>query len=94
MGKYYQVIKDTPAWEVGAIIQQGTGDESKRYYAISDLWDTPAATECTNYYEAASVVENAPDYFQRVYEISVLGKAKYLVKDQAKKAHDKLYKES
>lgn len=90
MSKFYRVIKETPAWEVGAVLEL---DGNNHYRAISDLWDTEALEDCNDYYEAQSVVEDATGWFERVYEVSILGKAKYLAKDAAKAAHNKLHKE-
>lgn len=89
--KYYRVIKDLPTWETGAILEkiERTGDNT--YQAVSDLWDTKALKDKA-YEEIDFVVENSPEWFERVYEVSVLGKAKYLAKDAAKKVHDELHK--
>jgi hypothetical protein len=89
MSKYYRVLQDTPGWDKGAILQGESGDV---YRAISDLWNTKAADMCDNYYEASRIVENSPKFFEQVYQVSVLGKAKYLAKDAAKKAHEELHK--
>lgn len=89
MSTFYRVLKDTPAWDAGAILKR-IGDN---YQTISDLWGTKAADECENYYESYHIVEGAPDWYERVYEVSVLGKAKYLSREAAKKAHDTLYRE-
>ena len=82
--KYYKVIKDHPLWEVGAILQKEKGDN--RYRAIDDIFvkDVKGATD--NYwYEDSLLVENRPEWFERVYKISILKQAKYVVKDKAKK---------
>jgi hypothetical protein len=89
MSKFYRVIKDLPAWDAGAILKK---NENENYKTISDLWDTEASEKCTDYYESAKIVENSPVWFERVYEVSVLGKAKYLAKADAKVAHEDLHK--
>lgn len=91
MSKHYRIIKDHPLWDVGAILEK----QDEAYRAISDIWtkELPSAEDHSNWTEGASLVENQPEWFERVYEISVLDKAKYLTKDAAKKAHEMLYKE-
>lgn len=93
MSKHYRVIKDHPLWEVGAILAQGDDDDS--YRAISDIWTKELKNDnnTSNWTEGKSLVEGQPEWFERVYEVSVLGKAKYLSKEAAKNAHNKLYKE-
>jgi hypothetical protein len=90
MGKFYKVIKDTPVWEVGAILTQDGEDES--YSAINDLFTKDIKDVDNDYSELEAVVENCPDFFERVYEVKLLGKAKYLNKLQAREAHEALYK--
>lgn len=89
MSKYYKCLQETPLWEKGAII---SNKEGSGYRPISDLWvkDIEGITE--SWYEGAEAVENQPEWFQRVYNVSVLGKTKYLAKDAAKAAHEKLHK--
>lgn len=92
MSKFYRVKKDTPAWEAGAILKH---DSDKSYSPISDLWNTEAADEAikdTPLCMRAALIENCPEWFERVYEVSVLGKSKYLIKEGAKKAHEELMK--
>lgn len=88
--KMYRVKKDTPQWEEGAIVKK---DNDGDYSAISNLWDTPATQKMDHYVETEKIIENSPGWYERVYEVSVLGKAKYLTKEAAKKAHNSLYKE-
>jgi len=90
--KFYRVIKDLPQWSEGAIVKLDDGG----YVTISDLWNTEATdiaekdddTICIR----AKVVENSPEYFERVYEVGVLGKTKYLAKEAARAAHNSLVK--
>lgn len=90
MNKHYRVIKDHPLWEVGAILEKG--DDGYNYKPISEIWTKDLVGEdIQDFAEGASLVENQPEWFERVYEISILGKAKYLSKEAAKKAHDQLY---
>lgn len=93
MGKFYRVIKDHPLWEIGAILEgkkQTTGD-GLNYSPISGIWQK--IEKCSeNWWEGDELVENQPEWFERVYEVGVLGKAKYLSKAAAQKAHDELYR--
>ncbi len=88
MNKYYRTKVNLPAWDKGAILEY----DGKNYKAISDLWNTKAGDECKDYFETETIVENASDFFERVYNVSVLGKTKYLLKDDARKAHEELTK--
>lgn len=68
MSRFYRVIKATPAWEVGAILEDS---EDGGYAPISDLWNTPAREAASssrrNYYELDYIVENSPKWFERVF---------------------------
>lgn len=90
MSKFYRVKQDTPQWEEGAILKR---NDETGYSAISDLWDTFTEKYPKDYYETEAIIENNPDWYERVYEVSVLGKAKFLAKDAAKEVHKKLHKE-
>lgn len=90
MSKFYRVLKDTPVWEAGAILTKNSDGD---YEAISDLWNTDATDKHKDIIiELDTIVENSPEWFERVYEVKVLGKAKYLAKEAAKEAHNKLVK--
>lgn len=89
MAKFYKTLKDLPGWDAGAILEE---TENGNFAPISDLWDTDAVEDVEDYAENGDVVKNSPDWFERVYEVSVLGKAKYLAKEAAKKVHDELHK--
>lgn len=88
MLKHYKVLKDTPQWFAGAILKELDGGG---YEAINDLWDTDAhdykKDEDNTYYESGFIVENSPDWYQRVYQVKALGAAKYLTKEAARKFH-------
>lgn len=88
--RFYRVKKDLPAWAAGAIVKRsGDGD----YEAISDLWETFEEGYPHEYVEKKEIVENSPEFFERVYSIGVLGKAKFVVKEMARKMHNQDYKE-
>lgn len=92
MPKFYKLVKDTPALEEGAILEESSSDDEGLYRPISDLWDTLAAEKCENYWESSDIIENSPEWYVRVYKVGVLGKSKYLVKTEARKAHAELHK--
>ncbi len=80
--KYYQVLKDTPAWKTGAIIEGRGGNNG--YSAINAVYETEAA-EGISYYETKQVVENSPEYFERVYRVAKDKKTVYTTKEAAQK---------
>lgn len=88
--RYYRVKKDTFLWLKGAIIES---ENSGGYTAISDLWN--ATDKLDGEYITCKIIEAADnsEWFERVHEVSVLGKAKYLTTAMAREAHDELYKE-
>lgn len=89
--KYYRVKKDLPAWNAGAILKLDSCDNT--YVSINDLWDSTAVEKVEDSVcEHAGIVENSPEWFERVYEVGLLGKTKYLVKDAAQKAYSELHK--
>jgi hypothetical protein len=92
MSKYYRVIKDLPAWEVGCIVEKR---DNKHYYPISDLWNKKLdnGEEVGEWWEGNSLVEGSSEFFERVYSVKGLGKTKYLTKKAAKALHEKEYKE-
>jgi hypothetical protein len=85
MTAYYRVIKDNFLWEVGAIIQyNGNG----AYSPIEDIWDmVKDQNECI----IDDIVENMPEYFERVYQDSLKGNL-YRTADQMKKMYKKAFK--
>lgn len=88
--RYYRVIKDTPAWTVGAILEN---EKPGEYTAISDLWNTFEESYPEDYLEVGKIVENSPTFFERVYYIKGLGAAKYVSKKVAQAMHSKGFKE-
>ena len=89
MSKYYRVLKETPYWEEGAILEKN----SNGYVPINDLFLKEIDGLDTNNYLEQYVVEASPDYFERVYHVKGLGKGKYVTKKIAKSLHNKDYKE-
>lgn len=91
MTKYYRVIKDHPLWEVGALLSNTTNPSY--YQPLDDLHvKSLSGVEGEKWHEGAALVENQPEWFERVYKVSVLKQTKYLAKEAARKAHDELYK--
>lgn len=77
--RFYKVLKATPAFEKGAIL---TGDSS--YAPTKTLFMTEAAEAHSGYCEVKSVVENSPEWFERVYEVlNANGGKQYLTRDKA-----------
>lgn len=87
MTRYYRVIKDTPLWEVGAIL--GNIDDRVQYVAIEDVWNK--IEKCENFYEHSNIIEHSPEFFERVYK-DQLDKAIFYTKDQMKKVYEKFKK--
>lgn len=95
MSKLYRVKKDLPQWDSGAVL---TYDNDYHYVAINDLWNTKATNTLCEQEDSPigirkTIVENSPDWFERIYEIKLIGKVKYLSKLQARKHYDVMYKE-
>lgn len=88
--KYYRVIKDHPLWEVGAILEK----QDDGYALTDDFWnkDFPGDHDFSGYTEDRYLVENQPEWFERVYEMSHLGKLVYLTKEEAKAQAAKFFK--
>lgn len=93
--KYYRVKKDNFLWSEGAILKQDLerGKESEKYgYApINDIWDTTEnnGTE----YITGRIIENNPEWFERVYEVNLLTKTVYRTKEEAKEFITKNFKD-
>lgn len=87
MSKFYQVVKEHPFWEVGAIISNEV-DGTARYYPIEDLWVKEAASGkgWESFYEDAALVEHQPEWFKRIYK-SGPKKDKFVSKEEALKAY-------
>lgn len=87
MAKFYRVVKDHPIWEVGAILKEVN---SGRFEPISDIWDKFDSDDGTPFGTVAVVAEKS-DWFERVYESSILGKASYVTKEKAKQIANDLF---
>lgn len=86
MTKYYRVTQDNFLWEKGAILKHSAENDivSSRggYSPENDIWDITEhnGTE----YISAPIIENNPDWFERVYEVKGVSKVLYKTKSAAK----------
>lgn len=93
--KFYRVKKDTFMWDEGAILQLNKDlkslniSQSGGYMAIDELFH---ATEIGEEYISANIIENNPEWFERVYPVSHLTKVVYELKDKAKEMLARNYK--
>lgn len=82
--KFYRVIKENFLWEVGAILKPN--DTNKGYLPIEDIWNKVIGqTE----YITTVIVENQPEYFERVYE-NKFDKMLYVTAEELKKLYNKM----
>lgn len=84
--KYYRVLKDTPAWKQGAIVEL----DDNEYKAINDLWDNVENLKET-YYETVQIVENSPEFFERVYAMGKAQKMLFVTKEKAQEMASKYF---
>lgn len=95
--KYYRVLKDTPLWSESAIIVQEQ-ENGQWFSAIEDYWDTEGSEamrkDGDTPYMDSRIVENNPDFYERVYEMTTLGKMVFVTKEEAKKQAAKFFKKA
>ena len=85
--KFYKVIKENFLWEVGAILKQL--DNEKGYICKDDIYKKlPESDE----YISNEIIENSPEYFQRVYEVNLATRVVYELKDRAKELLQEQFK--
>ena len=84
--KYYKVIKENFLWEVGAII----GYEGSGYRPIDSIFKESEYDETE--YISEKIVENYPEYFQRVYKVDLATRVLYETKDKAIELINKQFK--
>lgn len=87
MQKFYKVIKENFLRDIGAIIQ--TNSWLNWYEPIDEIYKKHEGNE----YITSHIIENSPEYFQRVYAVNLLTKTVYKIKEQAKEMLEKQYKE-
>ena len=81
MTKYYRVKRDTFLWEEGAILREN--EQRNGYIPLQDVWNK---TENQSEYITKNLIENNPDWFERVYEGSI-DKLTFVTKEQLKKVY-------
>lgn len=86
MEKYYRVIKENFLWEVGAILKRGNQGSHGGYNVLEDIW--LKYPERAEEYISAPIVENSPEYFERVYK-SNAEKFLFITADELKKFYTK-----
>lgn len=88
--KYYRVLKDNFLWHAGAILEM---TDSERGYSPVDgnaIWDYTEHNGKEWIYP--QIIENCPEYFQRVYPINLLKSTIYKAKEEARLALQEAYK--
>lgn len=83
---YYRAIKDSFLWREGAILMLcGNEGTEGGYRPIEDIWDS------TEYnggeYISSRIIENQPEWFERVYPLKNDGKIMFATKEEAKEAY-------
>ena len=87
MEKFYRVKKDTYLFTAGAILSNK--ENSTQYKATDDIWHVEGNETLRKFLDgapavAADVVENSPDWFERVYKVSSIRGMAYVVKSAMK----------
>ena len=78
MEKYYKVLQDTFMWEKGAIL---TDQRQGHYVSTNPIWNK---LEEQDEYISDNIVENQPEWFERVHKVDLLTKIIYATKEKAK----------
>lgn len=86
MTKFYRLKKDHPGLEVGAVLSNE--ENSKEYAPINNLF-LKTVLEGVPFCEMNTLVENSPEWFERVYPVSLLTKTVYKVKAEARELFTK-----
>lgn len=79
MTKFYKVIKENFLWDEGAILK--LIDDGRGYAPVDNIF---CKHENNDEYISKAIIENSPEYFQRVYAVNLLTKTVYKVKEEAK----------
>jgi len=85
--KNYKVIKENFLWEVWCILK--VNESGCWYIPIDEVYKKHEWGE----YISSIIIENSPDYFQRVYKVNLLTRTVYKVKEEAREMLEKQYKE-
>jgi len=86
--RYYKVIKENFLWEVGAILD--TSANSNGYAPIDDVY--VKHEDNAKEYISSKIVEDSPEYFQRVWKVNLATRVIYETKDKAKELIEKQFK--
>jgi len=84
--RYYKIIKDHPLWINGAIISDNK-ENSNNYFAINEIFckDIPNIPNTETWYEGKELIENSPEFFERVYKVENSKNIFYETKENALK---------
>ncbi len=84
--KFYRVKKDTHVLVAGAILTRD--GSSTNYKAVDDIWNMEGSPELEKalegWCEKQGVVENNPEWFERVYSVKSIKGMYYVAKDKMK----------
>jgi len=94
MDKFYRLLKDHLYWSKGAILQK---DSDGTYAPTSDIWNVESDNQVfIKFIESGiiklsyDVVENCPEWFERVYKVSSFKGVAYVLKDKMKEIMSKM----
>lgn len=84
--RYYKIIKDHPLLINDAIISDNR-TENNNYYPIDEIFykDVPNIPNIETWYEDKELVENSPEFFERVYKVEDSKNIFYKTKEKALK---------
>ncbi len=86
--KYVKVIKENFLFEEGAILEH----KFNGYYPVNMAFYKDCVPNDSNEYISTAIIENCPEYFQKVYPVDLLTKTIYKVKSEALEMLKKNYK--
>lgn len=86
MEKFYRVIKENFLWEVGAILK---ANNDGGFVPVDDIF---VKVDNTREYISTKIIENSPEYFERVYKVDLVSKVVYKLREEAKEILKKEYK--
>lgn len=89
MEKYYKVIKENFLWEVGAILKK----DGNGYNPIDNVFCKYEPWDGNEEYDSSPIIETSPEYFERVYKVSLPTQVFYATKERAKELLAAQFKE-
>lgn len=85
--KYYRVTQDNFMWHKGAIlVNNAHGGDGYMPVDGTDIWDM---TDNQNEYISDRMIESNPVYFERVYQVNLLSRTLYKLKEEAREVMEK-----